>query len=180
MRFQDVLQRLTGISCPIFGVSWEPVEPEIDAARRVIGFLEDRRVLCEIRPRDEVEHCVQSVLMIRSKLTQELGELSDKSRLAEQLRAMRAACRKFLTTVEQQGVSVAAQRGSLDPSQGVAFNSALGELRGTFGIHVAQIAALHGLDVEPGLAAILPDEAVPMEDEDELGYLPRPDWHRDS
>jgi hypothetical protein len=36
------------------------------------------------------------------------------------------------------------------------FLPALGELRGVFGIHLARIAALHGLDVEEPLSSILP------------------------
>jgi hypothetical protein len=36
------------------------------------------------------------------------------------------------------------------------FNSALGELRGIIGLHVAALAAQHGLDVEGDLAAVLP------------------------
>jgi hypothetical protein len=39
------------------------------------------------------------------------------------------------------------------------FGSALGELRGTFGIHVANIAAAFKLDVEDRLASILPANA---------------------
>lgn len=40
-----------------------------------------------------------------------------------------------------------------------AFGSALGELRGTFGVHVARIAAAFKLDVEDRLASILPANA---------------------
>jgi hypothetical protein len=36
------------------------------------------------------------------------------------------------------------------------FNGAIGELRGVFGIHIAAVAASHGLDVEGDLASILP------------------------
>jgi hypothetical protein len=35
------------------------------------------------------------------------------------------------------------------------FNSALAELRGVIGIHIAALAAQHGLDIEDGLATIL-------------------------
>lgn len=45
MRFTELLNRLTGISCPVFGVSWNPVDTERSIARRIIIFLEPRRVL---------------------------------------------------------------------------------------------------------------------------------------
>jgi hypothetical protein len=45
MKLVEITSRLTGISCPVFGVSWTPPEPERAIARRVIAFLENRRVL---------------------------------------------------------------------------------------------------------------------------------------
>ncbi|MGB8682457.1 MAG: hypothetical protein WCD12_06190 [Candidatus Binatus sp.] len=63
MKFKEVLTRLTGISSPVFGVSWNPPEAEI----------------------------------------------------------------------------------------------ALGEMRGIFGVHIATLAAQHGLDIEDDLASILPE-----------------------
>ena len=47
MKFSEIANRLTGISTPFGGASWQPAEMEIAAARRVIAFLEDRRVLYE-------------------------------------------------------------------------------------------------------------------------------------
>ena len=40
MRFTELLNRLTGISCPVFGVSWNPRDTERSIARRIIIFLE--------------------------------------------------------------------------------------------------------------------------------------------
>jgi hypothetical protein len=36
------------------------------------------------------------------------------------------------------------------------FTSGLGEMRGVFGLHVARLAASHGLDIEDDLATIVP------------------------
>jgi hypothetical protein len=47
MKFSEIANRLTGISTPFGGASWKPAEMEIEGARRVIAFLEDRRVLYE-------------------------------------------------------------------------------------------------------------------------------------
>jgi hypothetical protein len=71
---------------------------------------------------------------------------------------MRAACRKFLDRVGADGdepaVLYANHRGHW---ASWTFYSAVGEMRGTFGIHVARIAAAFGLDVEDRLASILPE-----------------------
>ena len=81
------------------------------------------------------------------------------------LRAMRAACRKFLERVGVDGREVALyahHRGRWAPW---TFYAALGEMRGTFGVHLARIAGLFKLDVEDDLASILPakDEESPMD-----------------
>jgi hypothetical protein len=46
------------------------------------------------------------------------------------------------------------------------FYDALGELRAVFGVHVAQLSAKFGIDIEDDLATILP--ALPVETEDDL------------
>lgn len=157
MRFREIIARVSGLSSPIFGVSWNPPETEVAVARRIVSYLEDRRVLYNPSEMEVPEHCVESVLDIRRFLTAELAPLAQDSELEASLRAMRAACRKFLDTAGIDGrsdiVRFGAHRGHWASWE---FNGALGELRGVFGVHVARIAAQHGLDVEDALAAILP------------------------
>jgi hypothetical protein len=100
MKFQEIISRLTGFSTPIFGVQWTPPESQRAAARRVVVFLEDRRVLFVPSEMESPEHCVQSILRIREFLTHELSGIDSDQPLAQSLRAMRAACRKCLATVE--------------------------------------------------------------------------------
>lgn len=156
MQFREVVSRVTGLSVPIFGVQWNPPEAECVAARRVLAFLEDRRVLYVPSEMELPHHCVESVLRIREFITAELGKLNSDQELAQSLRAMRAACRKFLATVQaddQRIVQFGAHQGHY---ASWVFNGAVGELRGVFGVHVARLAASHGLDVEDELASILP------------------------
>ncbi|WP_233842929.1 DUF6650 family protein [Dyella sp. 2HG41-7] len=156
MNFSEILSRITGISVPVFGIQWNPPEAEIVVARRVLAFLEDRRVLYVPSEMEVPEHGVQSALRIREFLTSELGRLTGEGQLAQSLRAMRAACRKFLDTVGPEDgpiVRHAFDRGHYATWE---FNQALGEMRGVFGIYVAILAATHGLDVEDGLARIIP------------------------
>ncbi len=160
MKFKEVANRLTGISCPIFGVSWNPVEADVTKARRVISFLEDRRVLYSPSEMEVPDYCVQSVLEIRRFLTTEIGNASFDDELSKSSRGMRAACRKFLDTVQADGRSVVRYGGHYNHHASWVFNGALGELRGVCGIHIARIAAQHGLDVEDGLASILPGKDV--------------------
>ncbi len=157
MKFREIANRLTGISTPLGGVSWQPTELEVSAARRVVTFLEDRRVLYAPDELEVPSHCVSSILDIRRFLTDEIGKLDSGSEFVASLRAMRIACRKFLDLVgadEDERIVVYANHRGHRASW--AFYSALGELRGTFGVHLARIATRFKLDVEDKLAVILP------------------------
>jgi hypothetical protein len=160
MKFSEIANRLTGISTPLGGVSWQPTDLEVSAARRVIAFLEDRRVLYAPDSLEVPEHCVHSVLEIRRFLSNELGKLETGSEFAASLRAMRAACRKFLDRVGTDGREVILYADHYNNWASWTFYSALGEVRGTFGIHLAKIAAEFKLDIEDRLAEILPAEAT--------------------
>ncbi len=39
MKLKEVLARVTGFSVPVFGVSWNPPQPEVASARRVLTYL---------------------------------------------------------------------------------------------------------------------------------------------
>ena len=65
MKFQEIANRLTGISVPIFGVSWDPPKAQVTVARRVITFMEDRRVLYVPSEMEVPRHCLESVNQIR-------------------------------------------------------------------------------------------------------------------
>jgi hypothetical protein len=156
VKFKEIASRLTGISCPIFGVAWNPPEAHISKTKNIITFLEDRRVLYAPSEMETPSYCVQSVLEIRRFLTTELTGLDFESDLAQSLRAMRAACRKFLDTAQDDERRIITFGGQFNHWASWVFNAALGELRGVFGIHIARLAAQHGLDVEDDLAAILP------------------------
>jgi hypothetical protein len=90
VKFSEIANRLTGISTPLLGVSWQPNDLEVSAARRVIAFLEDRRVLYAPEEMEMAEHCVRSVLEIRHFLSDEIGKHDTGSGFAASLRAMRA------------------------------------------------------------------------------------------
>jgi hypothetical protein len=151
VKFTEVASRMTGFSSPIFGVSWQPPTPDVTIARRMIAFLEDRRVLYEPYEVKVPHLCISSITGIRDFLTELIADHAGSKDLEISLRSMRAACRKFMAIVS-----------SIPPSDITMnnrdFNQALGELRGVIGIHVGLLAMKYRLDVEDDLASILPTE----------------------
>jgi hypothetical protein len=168
VKFNDIASHLTGISCPLFGVSWTPPASEREAAKRLIAFLEDRRVLYNASELEVPEHCVQSIIEIRHHLTDELTKLDNADELANHLRAMRAACRQLLNTVQAGDRYDIVRFGNYGGHNASwIFMSALGQMRGVFGVHIAQLAAAFGLDIEDDLAVILPGNDDGRDDEQE-------------
>lgn len=168
--FMETARRLTGFSTPIFGVQWNPPESERETVRRLLHFLEDRRALYVPYCLEVTDQVERSLLQIREELTRTLQTLPEDSKAAGPIRAMRAACRKFLTGDHPEfphmlearhrewGPPPRHHRHEASPG----FFVALGELRATFGTHIADLAVRYGLDLEEDLAPILPAE--PHED----------------
>lgn len=159
-RFLELANRLTGFSTPIFGVSWNPSTLDVQIATQLMTFLEDRRVLYVPYDREDIEFASRSILEIRERLSSDLEKLDRTSDLGQSIAAMRAACRKFLD--KTQHIDIRDMKYSIrhpsrwDEPDIRDFFAALGGLRATFGIHIAQLAMKYGIDVEPQLVEIFP------------------------
>lgn len=151
--FREIASNITGFTTPVFGISWEPPHNEIETAKSVVFFLEDRRVLYNPTELESPQHCIASVIEIRHFLTEKMETLDQNSELAKNLRAMRSACRKFLNATQRFDRSQHFSYGNYHSS---VFGSYLGEMRGVFGFCLSQIVLAYGLDIEADLASILP------------------------
>jgi hypothetical protein len=171
MRFSEIAARLNGISTPIFGLSWQPPGPDVEAAREAIAFLQERGALFGPHVVQDPKYVIESILDIRVEMTRIMAPGRLNAELMSSLRTIRAACRKFTNTLGGHVVSgrlhIPATALGVENVPEIGFNQALGELRGVVGAEVAKMAAAHGLDVEDGLANILPVEDVEPPDDDE-------------
>lgn len=143
--YKQIAKNLTGFSTPFFGISWNPCETDRDIVRKLITFLEDRRALYNPYNIETPMFVDQSLFEIRKELTDTLQRIDDNSNSSPHLRAMRAACRKYLNEVSDQS------RPRFHYREFETF-ATLGELRALFGIHVAQLAVKYGIDIEEELA----------------------------
>src|ERR1700691_4809431 len=88
--------RPTGVGGFGFSINWEKVPGDEDVARRVITFLENRRLLFGRRHCEDELECVLSAVEIRNRLTDELIQAKPGKSLDSSIRAMRAAFREFV------------------------------------------------------------------------------------
>jgi len=151
MAFKEIANRITGISLPVFGVSWNPPESEREIVRETFIFLEDRRALYNDFAHEIDHEVAESVLAIRNELAAALKRLPEGSEAAPSFKSVRAACREYLDSTGGHG---RAQRWSGPFS----FMTQLGRLRAIIGIHVAYIAVKFGIDIDGELVRVVPAE----------------------
>lgn len=159
MTFIEIANRMNGISCRIFGISWTSAKLEINAVKKVITFLEDRRVLYIVYELKNPKHCIDSIIKIRELLTNTLFDVDTDGELGMTLKAMRNTCRKFLNEVQSEFYFKNGHElhlNNLGMGAQIHFFNAMGELRTTMGIFIAKILVMHTLDCESELQAILP------------------------
>jgi hypothetical protein len=142
--FKEIASRITGISIPVFGVSWNPPESEREIVRETFIFLEDRRALYNDFAHELDQEVSQSVLAIRSELTAALKRLPEGSEAAPCFKAMRAACREYLDNARPRGFGP------------FSFMTELGKLRAMIGVQVAYLAVKYGIDVDGELVRVIP------------------------
>ena len=157
IRFQEIASRITGISIPVFGVSWNPPVSERKIVREVLVFLEDRRALYNDYAHEIEDQVTTSVLEMRKNLTDAIQKLPDESNAVPRLRAMRAACREYLDCKDRH----------FQPS--FMFLTALGRLRSLCGVNVAYLAVEYGVNIEGELASIVPPEFKKEPDPEPVG-----------
>ncbi|WP_059051379.1 DUF6650 family protein [Paenibacillus senegalimassiliensis] len=155
MIYTEIFNRLTGISCPLFGVSWNPPENQRKIAQKIIIFLEARRILYSSYMLETVHPVISSVVEIKNFLTSELPNINEKSELESYVRAMRNSCNQFLSKCHDDD-DFKIYSAKHDNIHNWIFVSAIGEMRGIFGIMIGQIASSYGIDVEDSLAEIIP------------------------
>jgi len=148
IHFRSILSRLTGISTPVFGISWNPPTDDRAVAVQLMDFLEDRRFLFSPFEGEDAHHVIASVLTTRENMTRLMAELSGESYLQNLMQSMRGACRQFIDNSRPKS-----KKGT---ELGFGLVLALGELRAQFGFHIAQLSAAYGIDVPDAIAGVLP------------------------
>ncbi len=92
--FREVAQRITGISTPVFGVSWKPPESTREIVRRLVAFLEDRRALYAdfhmeygLALSPDVRQPVKTLVAVRWKILDRRNDFTSESRAAGEAEA---------------------------------------------------------------------------------------------
>lgn len=166
VKFKELASRITGFSIPVFGVSWNPTKSERNVIRELILFLEDRRALYNPYNTETWHWVSESILKIREELNNRLKEVGENSESAISLRIMRSACRNYLDKMELyekfldnwEIIEKQDKQVIEDIHQNVNPIASLSELRIIFGMHIAKLCSMYGIDLEGKIISILPPE----------------------
>ena len=150
--YQNIAKRITGVSIPVFGISWTPPVLDRDIAKKLISYLEDRRALFYPYDMEVSYHVKESIKQIRAYITDLLQQIDNDSALIPNLKLMRAACRKYL----DDNPNTNKRHRYFGPEDIIS----LGELRGVFGRNLAEICVKFGINLESELEEILPFEDI--------------------
>lgn len=146
--------RLKSLSAFGFGASWEITNPDRDAIRAFLTYLEDRRALY-VPTQLEVEGDVRwSVEDIRRRCTEVVGKLGEDSSAKPHVRAIRQACRRYMTNERHEYPNLVPRGPEISHQAGWLI--ALGELRAIVGFHIGVLAAAYDIELEDELAGIVP------------------------
>lgn len=168
IRAKDMLNRITGFSTPLFGLSWNSPASDRDTVRNFLAFLEDRRALFNPQPAEVEDHVISSINMIRAECTTAVGSLSEKAPGILHVRAIGSACRRFLDEPYPRFDNIMERRRDphfdQEDSHGrlrrgthpAAFFTALGEFRAFVGSQVAILSNIYNIDIHGDLIRILP------------------------
>lgn len=150
--------KLKGISFFGVGASWEITNNDRDAIRALLAYLDDRRALY-VPTQLEIEADVRwSVEDIRKRCTEALEKLGEGSPAAPHVRAIRQACRRYMTQERPEYPNLMPRGPEISHQAGWLI--ALGELRAVVGFHIGVLATAYDIDLEDELVGIvpLPDE----------------------
>lgn len=157
-------RRLSGASMSVVGVgagmAVTAVTTDRDIVQALVTFLEDRRVLFNLEHLEVASQVDRSVLEIRKELTEALQQLHPQSPAVKPIRAMRAACWKYLDAPRQHFRHMGGHRYRHDDNE-PGFFVALGELRATFGAELQRLDELFQLNIEDHLRAAFPAQDRP-------------------
>ncbi|MDE4174731.1 hypothetical protein PXK01_11240 [Phaeobacter sp. PT47_59] len=160
--WRTIASRISGFSTPLGGMQWTPPADERQAARELVAQLEHHRALYVHHEAEIPDHCVQSIVKLREKISGFIPKFTEESDAEIACRRMRAACSEFLIAVDRTDVRKFGFENGHYASW--IFLPALGVLRARVGEELAVVASKYGIDVEDGLSSILPPSVERLED----------------
>jgi hypothetical protein len=134
--------RLTGISSPYGGVSWEKATSPTDRFKYLFLFLESKRILVNPIEMEIKDQCLRSVLEIRQALVEVTKDVDFPDADIGDVRQMINACNAYLDDVEPMNLTGVIYKKGGNWAD-MAFDAAMKKFRNVFRNVIAEIGKRH-------------------------------------
>ena len=137
--------RLTGISVPFGGLSWDQNTTAKERFQYLLIYLESKRILVNPREMELKSECVQSALEIRHTLTEIVKDAVFEQEDLEIVRNMIGSCNDFLNSTHEDDVPHLIFKLDGTHWANSRFDKAMKKLRSDFRCHLTKIEERHSL-----------------------------------
>ena len=123
--------RITGVSVPFGGVSWEKCVSEKDRIEYLFLYLESKRILTNHISMELPSQCIDSVLEIKNVLVQVTQDISFSEASIDSIRHMIFSCNQYLDTLNKLNLPRIIYKEQ-DRWEDLNFDSAMKAFRNSF------------------------------------------------
>ncbi len=137
--------RITGLSTPFGGISWEYSEAEKKGVQELFFFLETKRILVNPIEMEIKQWCIKSTIEIKKKITELHSQYDFSNHTTDCMRSMIDACNNFLDKlggVKETGILCKNDNGDWADS---TFSSAMKQFRKTFRDNIKLLSSAYNL-----------------------------------
>ncbi|MBQ8506953.1 MAG: hypothetical protein IJ466_05950 [Clostridia bacterium] len=137
--------RLTGISLPFGGLSWDQNTTAKECFQYLMIYLESKRILVNPHEMELKSECIQSTLEIKRTLTEIVKDAALGQEDLEIVRSMIGACNNFLDSTREDDVPHLIYKLDGKHWENSRFDTAMKEFRSAFRYQLKKIEERHSL-----------------------------------
>lgn len=137
--------KVTGLSTPFGGISWEYTEAEKKGVEELFFFLETKRILVNPIEMEIKQWCIKSAIEIKEKITELYSKYNFSNHATDCMRSMVNACNDFLDKLgDVKGIGILYKNGNGDWADST-FSSAMKHFRKIFRDNINLLSAAYNL-----------------------------------
>ena len=138
--------KITGVSVPFGGVSWEYTEPEKKYIQDLFFYLESKRVLTNPMDMEIKAWCEQSAIEIRNTLDSVLSKADYHQDTINCIRSMMNACNVFLDDMRKVDITGIIYKNNHGDWEHSGYSAAMKKFRKVFRDNIQFLSSAYGLE----------------------------------
>lgn len=137
--------KLNGISVPIGGISWEYTESGQKGIQEMFYYLESKRLLINLRERENKEWSEKSAIEIKNKFVDILSRYKYDQNIITIIKQMVDACNEFLDNMQRVEVRGILYKNLQSDWEDLEYGVAMKKFRETFRDNIKILAETYNI-----------------------------------